>query len=617
MGIINNAAQEAAIRHETGPALVLAGPGSGKTYVITNRLKYLTENLDIDASSVLTITFTKAAAAEMKSRTFSLMGEKASALNFGTFHAVFYSILRRTFRLTSENIITDNIRNTLLRDILRELCIKVTDQNALICGLISAISRRKNIISEDVTDDGNSLIDRDEFNAVYEKYSKRMNELRLLDFDDMLLKCRELFLKRPEILKQWQQRYKWILIDEFQDINPLQYEVVKMLALPENNLFAVGDDDQSIYGFRGSRPGIMKEFKNEYYDMALYRLSVNYRSAGPIVAAAGTVIADNRDRFEKEITAFDISGDIVEIKEFTDREAEMDEMLAKFRENGREYNDFAVLTRTNSAAGYIAEKLTGAGIPYRAREYIANIYDSFIAQDIIGYCIAADGDMSRGNFYRIMNRPQRFISRSAVPEETADFAFMKKYYNDNAQEKSRIERFEYDLAQMKKMKPFMAVHYLLYGMGYLQHLKMYAAGQNIDEKMLEETALEMKERAREYTSFKTWFNAIEEYRIKAENEIREEPDDAVSIMTIHASKGLEFQEVYITDVNEGIIPDRKAVMPSEIEEERRLFYVAMTRAEKKLHLFSIKNNYGKKMQPSRFIAKIAADYSGSSDESES
>lgn len=601
-----SAAQEAAIRHGSGPAMVIAGPGSGKTYVITNRLNYLISDLKVEPSSILTITFTKAASQEMKSRAAGLLGSNAAAVTFGTFHAVFFSILRHTYHLTADNIIRNDTRRMLIKNIIHDLKIETNDPGVLINEIISEISCMKN--TGNTADFKSGILDDGQFEKVYEIFTRRMKELRLLDFDDMLIKCRELFEKRPEILRLWQRKYQWLQVDEFQDINSLQYDVVKMLAAPENNLFIVGDDDQSIYGFRGSEPGIMKTFTNDFDGAAVYPLGMNYRSVHCIVEAASAVIAENRDRLDKEFSAFNMTGDDIALTEYDDREKECESIIDTIRQkavNGN-YDAFALLTRTNQLAGFFAEKFSASSIPYRTKEKLVSIYDTFVAGDILDYCRIADGDRTRSTFYHIMNRPQRFISRSAVSSEKVDMNELRAYYSDSFQMTDALGRLEWDITQLSSMKPFTAVHFILYGIGYMDHLKKYAAEHKCDFRELENTALEIKERARGYNSFKNWFRAIAEFDADKDKGA-DEGKPAVSIMTMHASKGLEFEEVFIPDINEGIIPYHKAVLESEIEEERRLFYVGMTRAEKKLHLSSIKSNYGKNMQPSRFTAKLISN----------
>ncbi len=596
-----------------GPAIVVAGPGSGKTGVLVNRLQYLVSKAGIDPSSILTITFTRAAGIEMKTRAQALLGDAAASITFGTFHFIFFHILRHTYRFTSENIITADTQLSILGDILTGKGQVLPDFRRAAFTLLSEISRVKCGRSTDKA--VSSVLPDDLFSEVCDLYRKRMNDLRLIDFDDMVLRVCTLFCERPEVLKKWQDRFRFILVDECQDMDPAQYEAVRMLAGESKNLFLVGDDDQSIYSFRGADPTIMQKFIEDSPHCRVIRLGTNYRSEPEIVGAASKVIAENENRIEKVILAHkEGSGDeknCVDIREFHDREKEMEALRDALKELKGHYNDAAILLRTNTLASFVAEKLNLYAIPCRCREKLTDPYDHFIAQDIFAYLRLASGDRRRGVFYRVMNRPYRCISRDAVSGASIDFKEMRNYHKQDLKTFSEINRLERDLKIISGMKPYAAVHYILNGMGYLKYLKNYAVKKGVDFAELKGTAEDIKARAKQFRSFIAWEEAAEEYRISL-NEMKQratEPDteEAVTIMTLHGAKGLEFKEVFLPDVNEGILPSDKAVMKNEIEEERRLFYVGMTRAEKYLHIWHICDDHGKKMTASRFLKPFESE----------
>ena len=298
-----NPGQAKAIAHRDGPMLVLAGPGSGKTYTITQRIRCLIEEGGAEPESILVITFTRAAADEMKGRFLRLTEGKFYPVNFGTFHAVYYHILKSAYHYRSGNILSEQEKRELLKTVILQTkgLPAMEDDEAEM--LLNQISRYKNDgCPEDISKSlGDTCALRPEtFAAVYRAYSREAKERRKLDFDDMVLDCRELFLQYPHILSAWQKKFRYILVDEFQDINAMQYEVLRMLALPENNLFVVGDDDQSIYAFRGARPELMLGFEKDYPKAQRVELSVNYRSTPEILACAGKLICVNRSRFPKK-----------------------------------------------------------------------------------------------------------------------------------------------------------------------------------------------------------------------------------------------------------------------------------------------------------------------------
>ena len=295
-----NKAQLGAIEHKDGAMLVLAGPGSGKTAVITHRTKNLITKHHVKPSEILVITFTKAAANEMKERFNSLMKDERVNVSFGTFHAVFFTILKYAYRFTSANIADESVRYGFIREILSYYRLEYKDENEFIGNLLAEISLIKNS-RIDIENFYSGVCGEEIFRDIYKKYETRLKENRLIDFDDMLSYTYELFKERPDILALWQNKYKYILIDEFQDINRLQYEIIKMIAAPQNNLFIVGDDDQSIYKLRGANIRNILDFEHEFPDAKVIKLEQNYRSTGNILNAANSVIANNRGRKEKSL----------------------------------------------------------------------------------------------------------------------------------------------------------------------------------------------------------------------------------------------------------------------------------------------------------------------------
>lgn len=607
-----NSAQEKAILHNQGPMMLLAGPGSGKTTTMTKRVKVLLEYHQVNPARILVVTFTKAAAREMKERFEKLCQESGLTQNykqvtFGTFHGVFYGILRHAYGLTGKNIISEERRYDMLRELVYRQKIEVEDEKEFFEGLVQEISEVKN--SRIPLEHYYSKNCPDEvFRSLYTSYVTTCRQSRLLDFDDMLLYCYDLLTQRQDILAGWQKKFQYILVDEFQDINKLQYDIVKMLAAPENNLFIVGDDDQSIYAFRGAKPEIMMNFPKDFPSVQTELLSVNYRSTREIVDAAGRVIAWNKRRFQKKIQTENEQGKPLVVKAFQNGKEEelyLKDCIVKAHEQGCPYEEMAVLYRTNSGARFLVEILMEYQIPFQMRDVLPNLYDHWIARNFISYMKLAMGDRSRKEFLQVMNRPNRYISRDALEESQVSFEALRWHYEDKEWMLDRIDKFEEDLNLLKNMTPYGAVNYIRHGIGYEEYLKTYAMFRKLKLEDLYEVLEELADSAKGYQTFGEWFIHIEEYtrKLKEQAKTRISEKKGVVISTLHSVKGLEFDKVFLMDVNEGIMPYKKALTESDIEEERRLFYVGMTRARKELYLFYAKECHEKQLEPSRFLTE--------------
>ena len=600
-----NLGQMTAIKHENGALLVLAGPGSGKTYTIIQRILHLIEKSNVDPASILVITFTKAAAREMKQRFRQKTAGRAWPVNFGTFHAVYYHILKTSCHYRSDNIISDYEKRELLKTILQRPGFTCTDEEETIDSLLGEISRFKNDgCPPENRDPECGLISREEFDRLYRSYDEALRREEKLDFDDMVLRCRDLLVSRPDVRKAWQQKFRYILVDEFQDINPMQYEVLRLLAQPENNLFIVGDDDQSIYAFRGARPEIMLGFRQDYPQAGIVELTQNYRSTPEIVTAAGRLIAANKSRFIKKAQAVSPSGEPVLYRGYSTRDEENESIATEIARFPEDFNETAVIYRTNQDAAAMAEKLTEKGIPFRMKEKLKSPYRQMAAQDVLSYLSFALEGRKRKDFYRIMNRPSRYISRSAVNGETVDFEELFDFYAEKPYMREILRKFQMDLERLKRMDLYAAVNYIRRGMGYDEYLVRTAAEKGTDKNELLKEAEWFQKQVRQFRSLEQLKEHIALYEKELEKAGRD-PDsrEGVSLLTMHASKGLEFDTVYIPDCNEGIIPHRKSMKDEAVEEERRMLYVAMTRARKRLTLTYVA---GTKEEPG-FLSRFLTD----------
>ncbi len=599
-----NASQTRAIHHKNGPMLVLAGPGSGKTLVITERTKYLIEECGIDPAQILVITFTKAAATEMKRR-FQRKMNRSCPVTFGTFHAVYFAILKHAYNYSADNIAREEQRYQCMIEIIAKEHLTYEDETEFITSLLGEISLVKNSGIQ-IANYYSKNCAETVFRKVYREYHEFLYKNRLIDFDDMLVYTKELFEQRPDILAAWQNKYRYILIDEFQDINRIQYDIIKMLAGERKNLFIVGDDDQSIYRFRGAKPEIMLHFKDDYPEAETVLLDVNYRSTKNIVASAGCLISHNKERFTKKIEAAD-QGDIpIEWQQFESQRKENARIIWDIQEaveRGAKYEEFAVLFRTNTQPRLLMEQLMEYNIPFRTRDTVPNLYEHWIAKDIFAYIRIAMGSRERRDFLQIMNRPKRYISRESLDEETVAFDVWEWYYEEQPWVAKRIEKLEGDIHMLEHLSPYAAINYIRKAVGYDEFCTEYADYRRIKADDLFDVLDELLDAAREYKTYDAWFDHIENYtkELKEFYRVQNQNPNSVALATLHSAKGLEYENVYIIDVNEGVMPYKKAVLEQEIEEERRMFYVGMTRAKKNLHLFSVKQLNHKDAEISRFI----------------
>lgn len=603
-----NPSQVQAVIHKDGPCMVLAGPGSGKTLTITKRIEYLIGKHHVSPEEILVITFTKAASIEMKERFVRLCGQKAGPVTFGTFHGIYYGILKWAYRMNASNILSEEQKYQLLKQVIGRMEIDIDDEKDFLQGIAGEIGNIKN--NQIPLAEYESLNCSEEvFREIFEQYEKERKRLKKIDFDDMLVLVYELFKKRPDILSMWQRKFRYILIDEFQDINQVQYDVIRMLAAPENNLFIVGDDDQSIYRFRGARPDIMLGFKKDYPDTKEILLDVNYRSTKAIVNGAARVIRHNVNRYPKQIITTNEQGETVHIQEVRHPIEESKYVVSQIQEakkRGIPSSEIAVLFRTNVEARALAETFMEYNMPFRMKERMPNLYEHFIAQDLTTYLKMALGDRSRKSFLAIMNRPNRYIGRDSVERTTISFESLRKFYCDKDWMLDRIDQLEVDFRILKNMAPYGAIQYIRKHIGYDEFLKEYAAFRKINMEDLKEVLREIEERAKAFRTIEEWFTHIEEYseELKRQSQQKETDPEAITFMTMHGSKGLEFDLVFIIGANETITPYKKAETKEEVEEERRMFYVAMTRARKKLIISYTKERNGKSMAQSRFVGEL-------------
>lgn len=614
--------QKSAIHFKDGPALVLAGPGSGKTTVIVNRIISLIKEHSVSPSSILVITFTKAATKSMRQRFLSLTGESYVSVTFGTFHAVFFSMLRHAYNYSAGSIIKADIQYNYIRNAAMGFELEYPDENEMVTGIISEISRVKS---------NRLCIDTYEavscpaatFRLIYKKYENMLISRRMIDYDDMIIMCYELLSKRADYRKAWQDKYKYILVDEFQDINKAQYDTIKLIAGKQANLFVVGDDDQSIYAFRGSKPDIMLGLSTEYRDIVQMYLNTNYRCSSEIVAGARSLIEYNKVRFAKDIRSCGMCSGRIKVCKMADIEEEALYLSKEVREliaDGIKPEEIAVISRTNIISNIYYTRLNSDGVACRTLTAVHNIYDSWLMQDIAAYMRLSQGMYDKENAVRIINKPSRYIKRALITQPF-NFEHLRKCYDGDEGLIKIINDMQFDIKMLSHMSPYAAVNYILKGIGYEDYINEEIIRKRLNKEEVYAKLTEIKTLSRKYMDIKQWLKYIDEQAEKTEQENKsdkrqgnqknsDEKDSAgaVNIYTMHSCKGLEFKAVFIMDVCEGIIPYNKAVLDNEIEEERRLMYVAMTRAKEKLYLVYPIKRYGHDTAASRFISEIDKAY---------
>lgn len=600
--------QKKAIEHGEGPLMVLAGPGSGKTFVITHRIKYLIEGPGINPAHILVVTFSRAAAKEMKDRFEKLCSK--SLVTFGTFHSVFFNLLKTAYGFGSEQIASDELRYTLIKELIKRNSIENEDINTLAGNLLNEIAlvKQDNISIKNYY---SNSISSDTFKKIYIDYESELEARGKLDFEDMLSLTYELLSERSDILKAVQNRYRYILVDEFQDINFLQYNIIKLMAGARQNITVVGDDDQSIYRFRGARPEIMLGFERDFRNVKKVFLDINFRSSTQIVNASTKLISFNSKRFPKNFKAKNGDGAPVSLIEFKNPFLEVNSIIKDIKDyikSGQDINNIAVLYRTNLSPRLLIERLMRNNIPFTIRDAIPNLFDHWVAKDIISYIKLAINIGDKSDLLRISNKPNRYISRDSLSSSRANIETLFDYYDDKSYMIKRIVELREHLRTIKNLKPATALRYIRNVVGYDEYIEEYCDMNGVESDDCYSILGDLENSAAEYNNFNDWFVHMDEYKdelIEARKKSNEN-DKGVRLMTFHSSKGLEFDIVYIIDVNEGSVPYKKAKGVDEIEEERRMFYVAMTRARKKLFICYCVENFGKSIGKSDFVIELSS-----------
>lgn len=615
-----NENQLKAVDHLDGPCMVLAGPGSGKTRVITYRIANMVVNKNIKPTSILAISFTKASSIEMKNRALSLSNDfRMNKVTYGTFHSVFFRILRYFENYNIESILDEKTKRIGLKNILKGLNIENADDDETIGQVINEISYVKNELM-DKRDFKSEVLTNDEFIKVYNFYEEYKQQMNKIDFDDMLIKTYELLKNNKAALDRVRSVYRYILVDEFQDINKVQFEALKLIANPSNNIFVVGDEDQSIYGFRGSRPDFLLEFEEYFSNTKKVLLDINYRSKGEIIDIANRLIEKNTNRYEKVIKCGQGNGAKVNYISPEDSEEEAvyiaKDIKNKIQEDYTEYTDFAVIYRTNIQSRALVDVFMDMRIPFVVKDSIVTIYDHWAAQDILAYLRIGVNPNSNKDWIRIINKPFRYISKDNLNLIKDEPDFINSLINKcdlHPKQVKTINDLDIDISYVKGLNPKNAISYIRTTLDYDRYILDYCANRKIKTNGLIEILNELESSATNFKTIQEYLEHIERVKSEIVDNKNNKETDGVIFTTMHSAKGLEFKNVYIIGANEGTIPHEKSYeiddeekKNDQIEEERRLMYVAITRAEENICISSPINKYGKRVSKSRFVEDIKA-----------
>ena len=604
--------QQSAIKVNKGPVLVLAGPGSGKTTVITHRLKYLVKTLKINPNKILVVTFTNAAAQEMKERAITLCGDKIKEVDFGTFHAISLMILREEKGVHDGDIMPENERRAIVSKLCKSHFPEEEDKTKFFKNALSDLSLAQGC-KGGVDNFVPHICDIDKFKPFFIEYIDTIRNTGRLTFDDMLYDCVELLENNSEVLKKWQEKWEYILVDEYQDSNPIQERELELLAYPENNIMVVGDDDQSIYGFRGANSEVMLNFPKQFKNTKIVHLSMNYRSNEEIVNHSDILIKNNKNRYEKKPESVKGKGGQVVIKRESNSDTQIKTIInsvKNFNDNGIPYSEMAIICRTNNETAPFVQAFLKNEIPFVVKESVENIFEHWIAKDILSYIEMANIGITESTLSRIVNRPKRYVERETYNTVNPfTISNLKKYYDEQYKVYivDALNKLENDIIILKDLlskNPFDAITYILDNIGYKKFLETRASETKCEIAELYVIVDEILNSTANYNNIEEWLQYIQEYTEQLKNKSFGNKNDSVSIMTMHSAKGLEFEAVFVPNLIEGQVPYVKAKTINEIEEERRMLYVAMTRAKSKLFLLVPRMIHGKETKQSRFVKEI-------------
>lgn len=596
-------AQKRAIESKARAVLVVAGPGSGKTTVLTERLVYLLKN-GAEAKSCLLLSFTRASSKEMALR-FAKRGIAGDSPHFSTIHALCLSLLREVRGIEREGLVNLYEKMDWLSAYFLEKGIAREEVEELLLNYGNQISYFKSITEEErmhfLREEKN-----EDFLPLFQYYEK-MRKLRgKLDFEDLLIEVLLELQKNTRIADSWKSRFSYILVDEFQDLSLIQYAILKALSEKGASLFVVGDEDQSIYGFRGASPDILFRFAGDFPDCERIFLADNFRSKEEIVLLSKRLIGKNKKRFQKPLTGRRGRGGKAKyflLETGVEEAVLLAEHVESLLREGCPPEEIAVLCRSKMQITPLLPGFMERGIPIVVVEELSNVFQHFIGKDILAYLRLAKNKESSQELVQILSKPYRGLRREKILHKDSGLSDLKRAAK-TLKEREETEKLEKHLEALSKLNPKEAILFIRKEIGYEKYLEDFAKKKNKDFTEWWESLEEITAMSEGYPDLDAFFRFVTEFNRRALERRKPEEEKGIRFMTYHSAKGLEFDEVFLPDCIEGIIPDGRAKKPEEIEEERRSFYVALTRARKGIHIYVTKTRYSKKVYPSRFIPEL-------------
>lgn len=628
-----NPKQKEAVLHTDDPLLILAGAGSGKTRVLTHRIAYLIDECGVNPWNIMAITFTNKAAGEMRERVDNLVGFGAESIWVSTFHSSCVRILRRHIEslgyTTSFSIYDSDDQKTLMRQVFKAMDIdtKQFKERAVLAAISSA--KDKLITPEEFLLNAGADFREKKTGEIYREYQKQLKKNNALDFDDLIVKTVELFQNNPQVLDYYQERFRYIMVDEYQDTNMAQFKLVSLLASKYRNLCVVGDDDQSIYRFRGADIQNILSFENTFPGTKVIKLEQNYRSTQNILDAANGVIRHNFGRKDKTLWTANGEGDKILFKQFDTAKDEADFVVRQIRDSAYSYQDQAVLYRTNAQSRLLEERCIFYNVPYRLVGGV-NFYQRKEIKDVLAYLKTIANGVDDLSVIRIINVPKRGIGATTIGRVTAFASEHNMSFYDTLKEAKQIpgigkaaEKIGRFIAQMEAFRAMAhseeysikdLIDHILEDTGYEEELQeegeieAQTRLENIEELINKAAAYE------EDSEHPTLDEFLEQVALVADIDNVDDSEDRVTLMTLHSAKGLEFPKVYLVGMEDGLFPGIMSIMAddkTEMEEERRLCYVGITRAKKELVLTAARqrmiNGETRWSKPSRFIDEIPSE----------
>ena len=595
--------QEKAISSQARAVLVVAGPGSGKTTVLTERLVYLLKNA-ADSGSCLLLSFTRASSKEMALR-FRKRGLSRVSPHFSTIHALCLSLLKEGRGVGKENLVDLYEKMDWISRYFLEQGIAREEVEELLPNYCNQISYFKSITEEErlafLREEKN-----ENFLPLFQYYEMMRKKRSKLDFEDLLIEVLLELQKNTDLAELWKRRYTHILVDEFQDLSLIQYAILKGLAERGASLFVVGDEDQSIYGFRGASPDILFRFEKDFPFCEKIFLQDNFRSKEEIVELSSRLIGKNKERFRKNL--FGRQGRGGRAKYYiVESTAEEGRLIAEHVETclkeGCRPEEIAILFRSKNQIPALLPEFLERNIPVVVYEEVNNVFQHFIGKDILAYLRLGMNPENGSDLIQILSKPYRGLRREKILHENAGLKDLCDSVKTGREHRA-VAALEMQLRTLSKLPPKEAVLFIRKEIGYEKYLEDFAKKKNRDFTEWWDNLEEITSMSENYPDLESFFRFITEFNRKALEKRRSEEGKGVRFMTYHSAKGLEFDEVFLPDCIEGIIPDGRAKKQGELEEERRSFYVALTRARKGIHIYVTKTRYSKKTVPSRFIPEL-------------